>query len=437
MENKNKLVVMIMGENCEKHIEMCLNSVKDADSIVYCDGGSKDNTKQFVQRYFNNLLGLNNKLEVIYYNIIQNEFNQDDPTMNGKQRNFYLSYLKEHYMDSWVLCLDADEVVDDDGINKIKEWIQTALPGMYSVRMEHFIGDMLHVDATRGKHFVPHRLFKVHNNLFYPEVEHPVLSYKDFTDSCGYYNGTLDITTLWHLAYILEEAEMFKERYERNLKFSNIHGKEFLDGWYGAHIFGNYPKRDIQLTDIPKVILEHFHFNKDQFYFMNRGLEAKHPLMVKQWYDYFNPQNVLDLGAGRGPYLYFWHWFLPDEAEGIELSNWAVENSLTYGVFQGDICDENEYYMADLITAIDVLEHLSDEQLDKTLKNMIKHGKRFLFSVPVKGDPNLLNDKTHKQFKTRDEWIKFWESYGLKITMPPENWLFREQLFIGEKNDRP
>ena len=36
-----KLVVCIMGQNCEKFIGMCLESVKDADSIVYCDGGSE------------------------------------------------------------------------------------------------------------------------------------------------------------------------------------------------------------------------------------------------------------------------------------------------------------------------------------------------------------------------------------------------------------
>jgi len=38
----NKLVVCIMGQDCENFIGMCLDSVKDADSIVYCDGGSID-----------------------------------------------------------------------------------------------------------------------------------------------------------------------------------------------------------------------------------------------------------------------------------------------------------------------------------------------------------------------------------------------------------
>ncbi len=37
----NKLNVCIMGQDCEKYLPMCLESVKDADNIVYVDGGSK------------------------------------------------------------------------------------------------------------------------------------------------------------------------------------------------------------------------------------------------------------------------------------------------------------------------------------------------------------------------------------------------------------
>ena len=43
--------------------------------------------------------------------IIYQEYSQEDKGMNGKQRNFYLDYLKENYKDHWALCIDADEVV--------------------------------------------------------------------------------------------------------------------------------------------------------------------------------------------------------------------------------------------------------------------------------------------------------------------------------------
>ena len=44
----NKLVVCIMGQNCERFIGMCLESVKEADGIVYCDGGSEDKTLKII-----------------------------------------------------------------------------------------------------------------------------------------------------------------------------------------------------------------------------------------------------------------------------------------------------------------------------------------------------------------------------------------------------
>jgi len=45
----DKIVVVVMGQNCEKFIGMCLDSVKESDAIVYCDGGSTDNTLEYVK----------------------------------------------------------------------------------------------------------------------------------------------------------------------------------------------------------------------------------------------------------------------------------------------------------------------------------------------------------------------------------------------------
>ena len=92
-----KLIVVIMGQNCEKFISMCLESVKGADAIVYCDGGS----------YGDNSLSIAKKFNAI---IIKNKWDPTDKQMNGKQRNFYLNYIKENYPNDWCLVLDADEL---------------------------------------------------------------------------------------------------------------------------------------------------------------------------------------------------------------------------------------------------------------------------------------------------------------------------------------
>lgn len=415
MDNQ-KLVVCVMGENCQRTIDMCLESVKNADDIVYCDGGSIDNTKDIVASYDN--------VFAEYPNIafIQNEFNQNDPTMNGKQRNFYLNYLKENYPNHWALCLDADEIVED--IDKVKEFINKSPEGVYSVKMRHFIGDLGHEDSTVQEHFVPNRLFKISCADKYPEVEHPILLAKPNTQI-----SATDCTVIWHLAYIPNLWEI-KKRYENHLKKSNIHTPEYLKSWYYQHIFGQYPKNPINLLDIPKIILNKFGVDKDEFYFANRNIEVKHPIMVKQWNDYFKPKNVLDLGCGRGCYLYFWQWYV--EAHGIEISDWAVKNALCPKVVKGDITDLYDFKY-DLVTAIDVLEHLNDEQLDKALKNISKSGNRFLFSIPFIGDPNLEKDNTHKQFKTKEEWVKLIENYGIKIIETPKDWLFAHQILVGRK----
>ena len=64
---------------------------------------------------------------------------------------------------------------------------------------------------------------------------------------------------------------------------------------------------------------------------------------------------------------------------------------------------------------------------------MSKFGKKFLFSIPFIGDPNLDNDKTHIQKKTKEDWIELIESYGIKLEEVPLHFLFREQILIGRK----
>lgn len=424
---EQRLVVVIMGQNCERFIDMCLNSVKDADTIVYCDGGSTDKTIPFVDNFF--LEQGDNRGK-----IIENTYNQADKGMNGKQRNFYLEHVKKNYPGWWCLALDADEVVED--LSKLKDWINKydSVSKKYpclSVKMRHFIGDLGHEDATTPEHFVPNRLFKIENDLYYPEVEHPVLQSKSKQPVPGY---AVRDTTIWHLAYIPNLWDI-KKRYDNHLAKSNMHTPEYLKSWYFAHLFGKYPKSEINLTDIPESILRKFNIDKDEFYFANRGIDLKHSMMVKQWNDYFKPESVLDLGCGRGPYLYFWYWYC-NHCLGIELSQWAVDNRFCDTITQGDITEEKNYSDRDLITAIDVLEHLDDKQLNEAMNNITRYGKRFLISVPVVGDPNLMNDKTHKQFKTREEWLDLFSNHGIKILPTPDDWLFKDQLFIGVKKEK-
>ena len=242
-----KIVVCVMGQNCEKFIGMCLESVKDADAIVYCDGRSEDNTIKIVDSYWNKV-----KKGII----IQNEYNQEDKTMNGKQRNFYLDYLKKNYKGYWALCLDADEILEDEGIEKIRRFIKTIQKEgediLFSPRMRHFIGDLGHEDATQQVHFVPHRFFKIKDDLFYSEVEHSILQSKKDMRS-----GNLPLFTIWHLREVLGIFG-YKKKFLWNTKKSNMHTNQELKMWYYRMIYGDYPKIKIPIYEIPSPIKKEF-----------------------------------------------------------------------------------------------------------------------------------------------------------------------------------
>ena len=419
----NKLIVCIMGQDCERFISMCLESIKDSDVIVYLDGGSTDKTLEIIRNYKDKH---NNN-----FSIISNEYSQEDRGMNGKQRNIYLRYVKEKYPNDWCLVLDADEVVED--LNKIKEVIQFANKGVYSVNMRHFIGDLGHEDSTVPKHYVPNRLFKISEAYGYQELEHPVLQGVKNT-----FYGQINETTIFHLAYIPNLWEL-KKRYDNHMKKSNMHTPEYLKNWYYSHIFGSYPRTPINLTDIPEVILKTFGIDKDEFYFQERLLENKHWIDALDWKEYFKAPIVVEFGCGLGPRIFAMN-NVGQSAIGIELSKWAKNHRMHANIEQGDITNNDHPFLdtykhqIGLTIAYDVLEHVDKEKLPAAIDTLIKYSNKYiLVSVPTLGDPNLENDKTHKIRETKEWWVKKFTDKGVKLVKTPEHFLFREQVMIFEK----
>jgi len=326
-----KLNVVIMGQNCEKFIGMCLESVKDADNIIYCDGGSTDETLTIVRESYVKIIQDNTNLPLEFGKVIQNQYDQEDPKMNGKQRNFYLDHLKKHHMDEWALILDADEILED--LSKVRELINSGLSdniGTISVNMRHLIGDLGHEDATQPVHRVLSRLFKVGNVDKYPEVEHPVLQAKK-----GFVNAITDCTTIWHMAYCGFMWDI-KKRYENHLKKSNMHTPEYLKSWRDAHIFGTYPRTAFNPVELPEVILKEFGVDKDELYFKNRGLETNHFIDAVHWKEFFKCKIAIEWGCGRGPRVYAMN-NIGILTEGYELSEYAVKNKLHDLVSRGNI----------------------------------------------------------------------------------------------------
>jgi len=402
----NNLNVVVMGQNCKRTLGLCLDSVKSADNLIYLDGGSDDGS-----------INLAVEKGAI---LIENEYSQEDFGMNGKQRNYYLNYMKKNYP-GWCLAIDADEVVEDLG--ELKEVIQKLPKGVYSVKMRHFIGNLGQEDFTQPEHFVLNRLFHTDAADGYQEAEHTVLKAND-----GFTMAAVKNTTIWHLSYIPNLWEL-KDKYENHLKKSNMHTKEFLKGWYYAHLFGKYPTKEVNPEEIPKIILNDFGIDKDEFYFSKRILESKHFLDALDWKNFFKCESVIEFGCGLGPRVYAMNK-IGLNAKGIEISKYAVDNAYDKNIKLGNILNKIDY-KSDLVVAYDVLEHLEYKDLNKAIDNLINSSKKYiLISVPVIGDPNLEADKTHKIKETKEWWIKKFTNKELKLIKTPENFLFKEQLII-------
>ena len=215
-----------------------------------------------------------------------------------------------------------------------------------------------------------------------------------------------------------------------------MHTPDFLKNWYYAHLFGHYPRKPIELFNIPRQILEEFGVIPGEVYFLNRNIELKHAGMVRQWNEYFKPQRVLDLGCGRGCYLYFWEQIVK-YTEGLDIDQWAVDNKQCCSEIQcKNILDYKTVIKFDLVTCIDVLEHLEYEQLDLFLKRIKPFGKNFLFSIPFLGNPDLKADHTHKIFENKNWWIEKISATGLKQVSTPQYRLYKDQLLVFVEDEK-
>lgn len=425
--NDFKLICCIMGGNCEKSIDMCIKSVEQFDKIIMLyDTSSKDKTINKLSDWKDKL---KDKLEIYnreYDHSLENE------KANGEARNYYLSILKEKYSDGKTYCLvlDADEVLDDNGYNALHKYIseikEDETKCICSVKMRHFIYCLGLEDNTKQIHFVLNRLFLIDKDLFYPEIEHPVLS----TTSENTFSLICDCTTIWHLSNVTQNLDYINDRYTTHMsKALNTHNPEFLKSWKYAHMFGRYPIKLVNVTEIPSTILNYYNIDKDEFYFENRQLEVKHIVMMKQWKSYLQFTSVNEYGPGLAPYGYACY-LLGVPYDGIELSNFAVNHSLVK-IQQGNIVNDIFSLKSDLVLAFDILEHINYKDLDKAIKNIIESTSNYvLISVPVIGDDNLESDTTHIIKETKEWWLNKFKENGLIQIETPNNFLFKDQIFI-------
>jgi len=158
----------IITKNEEKYLEQCLNSVKYlADEIIMVDTGSTDNTKEIAKTF-------NAKIFDFKW--------QDD---FSAARNESL----RHATKEWILVLDADEVIEKQELNKIKNAVENAESNVAGFQLEqrsyinNFFEGSIKNDSGFGlvkdyPFYIPHflvRLFRNKLGLYFKHKIHELI----------------------------------------------------------------------------------------------------------------------------------------------------------------------------------------------------------------------------------------------------------------------
>lgn len=142
-------------------------------------------------------------------------------------------------------------------------------------------------------------------------------------------------------------------------------------------------------------------------------------LMIKL---FLNPRTVLDVGCGKGS-LVLWLRRFGIETHGVDTSDYALGHAyapVKKYLSRGDIFDlpfENDSF--ELVTTFDVLEHIREEDLPRTIKECQRVG-RGLVLHKIWGTTWLeqrfpVKDPTHTTIKPHC----WWQSMFAKLKVKP------------------
>jgi 2-polyprenyl-3-methyl-5-hydroxy-6-metoxy-1,4-benzoquinol methylase len=176
-------------------------------------------------------------------------------------------------------------------------------------------------------------------------------------------------------------------------------------------------------------IMSNFNYQKfyDQDYYVNmvpgipydRVADGGHWLrffsaVVDKLLQYLSPQSVLDIGCAKGFLVEAFHnrGILSYGFDYSEFAVASVREDLKSLVFTGSAADINsfrkfqDYY--DLITCIEVVEHMPRKEAVNAIENMCQHSKTIFFSSTA----DDFAEPTHLTVLPRVEWLKIFSSHG-------------------------
>lgn len=202
-----KLSVIIIAQNEEEMIKICLESIMWADEIIVVDNGSTDNTVEVAKKYTDKIF----KLE------------SDD---FSKTRNFGM----EKTTGDWVLYIDSDERVLESLREEIKSLIENDKYSAYAVsRKNIFFGKPINYGAYK-KDWVIRLLRKNDFETWIGKVH----EYAKFNGKLGYTKNSLLHLTHRNIDQIILKSLEWS-RIDAKLRFDANHPK--MSGWRFLRIF--------------------------------------------------------------------------------------------------------------------------------------------------------------------------------------------------------
>lgn len=165
----------------------------------------------------------------------------------------------------------------------------------------------------------------------------------------------------------------------------------------------------------------------------NKGFYEVHEKLANFINSFFLTQikkTHLDLGAGNSPLtkiLQDYGW----DATLIDTNKYSIQMQKDFGtkrLIEHDIlnafspkCQDdddmtNGIHEYDIVSCIEVLEHIEDNKLHYITDNLASYCKYFIFSsTPHHDTPEFDEQWGHVNIKQVDEWIQIFESNGFKL----------------------
>jgi len=213
----------------------------------------------------------------------------------------------------------------------------------------------------------------------------------------------------------------------------------------------------------PKTYFDENYFRKrgDRGWYDDWAFDIRN-MWHKQWVDFlienvplkFNTR-ILDLGTARGNVVY-WLNKSGFDAYGVEISEWCIKNSHSFKIIQADISKnipfKNQTF--DYIIAREVLEHIPEDYIDTTIKEIyriLKTGGIAVISNATnragkedKKRNSEYYDPSHVLIKSPWWWIQKFKEYNLLISyedyvrISSEDWALKNNwdILIFKKGEQ-